>query len=241
MSRDGAIVVERLDIILSAAAERAERDAPGEGADALIWEELEQNAGEETRLSVTYLTFMVIAMLIASIGVLVDQPILIVGAMVVGPEFGPLVALCVSIVARRLRQARAALGALVLGFLLGMAATVLFTWVLTAFGLVQESMLVAERPMTSFIWQPDALSWIVGFLAGVAGVLALTSAKSGALVGVLISVTTVPAAANAAVAVAYWVPSEAVGSSIQLLINLASIVLAGVLTLVVQRARQIGL
>jgi uncharacterized membrane protein len=51
---------------------------------------------------VTYLTFMVVAMLIASIGVLLDQPILIVGAMVVGPEFGPLVALCVSIVARRL-------------------------------------------------------------------------------------------------------------------------------------------
>jgi uncharacterized hydrophobic protein (TIGR00271 family) len=238
LSRDGAIVVERLDIILSAAADRAERDAPGEGADALIWEELEQNAGEETRLSVIYLTFMVIAMLIASIGVLLDQPILIVGAMVVGPEFGPLVALCVSIVARRPRQARAALGALVLGFLVGMAATVLFTWVLTAFGLVQESMLIAERPMTSFIWQPDALSWIVGFLAGVAGVLALTSAKSGALVGVLISVTTVPAAANAAVAVAYRVPSEAVGSSIQLLINLTSIVLAGVLTLIVQRARQ---
>lgn len=238
LARDGAIVVERLDIILSAAAERAERDAPGEGADALIWEELEQNAGEETRLSVTYLTFMGVAMMIASIGVLLDQPILIVGAMVVGPEFGPLVALCVSIVARRPRQARAALGALVLGFLLGMAATVLFTWILTAFGLVQKSMLIAERPLTSFIWQPDALSWIVGFLAGVAGVLALTSAKSGALVGVLISVTTIPAAANAAVAVAYWVPTEAIGSSIQLLINLASIVLAGVLTLIVQRARQ---
>jgi uncharacterized hydrophobic protein (TIGR00271 family) len=238
LARDGAIVVERLDIILSAAAERAERDAPGEGADAMIWEELEQNAGEETRLSLTYLTFMCVAMLIASIGVLLDQPILIVGAMVVGPEFGPLVALCVSIVARRPRQARAALAALVLGFVLGMAATVVFTWILTAFGLVQKSMLVAERPMTSFIWQPDALSWIVGFLAGVAGVLALTSAKSGALVGVLISVTTIPAAANAAVAVAYWVPKEAIGSSIQLLINLASIVLAGVLTLIVQRARQ---
>jgi hypothetical protein len=68
LARDGAIVIERLDIILSADAERAERDAPGQGADALIWEELEQNAGEETRLSVSYLTFMVVAMLIASIG-----------------------------------------------------------------------------------------------------------------------------------------------------------------------------
>ena len=238
LARKGAIVVERLDIILSAAAERAEQDAPGQGADALIWEELEQNAGEETRLSVTYLTFMVVAMLIASIGVLLDQPILIVGAMVVGPEFGPLVALCVGIVARRPRQAISALGTLLLGFLVGMAGTVLFTWAMTAIGLVDESMLTAERPLTSFIWQPDALSWIVGFLAGVAGVLALTSAKSGALVGVLISVTTVPAAANAAVAVAYWVPSEAIGSSVQLMINLAAITLAGVLTLLVQRARQ---
>jgi uncharacterized hydrophobic protein (TIGR00271 family) len=238
LARDGAIVIERLDIILSAAAERAERDAPGQGADALIWEELEQNAGEETRLSVSYLTFMVVAMLIASIGVLVDQPILIVGAMVVGPEFGPLVALCVGIVARQPRRAGTALGALLLGFLVGMMGTVLFTWAMTAIGLVDESMLTGERPLTSFIWQPDALSWIVGFLAGVAGILALTSAKSGALVGVLISVTTVPAAANAAVAVAYWVPSEAVGSTVQLLINLASIVLAGVLTLLFQRARQ---
>jgi uncharacterized hydrophobic protein (TIGR00271 family) len=238
LSREGAIVVERLDIILSAAAERAEEDAPGQGADALVWEELEQNAGEETHLSVTYLAFMVVAMLIASIGVLLDQPILIIGAMVVGPEFGPLVALCVSIVARRRRQARAALAALLLGFAVGMAATVLFTWIMTALGVVQESMLTAERPMTSFIWHPDALSWIVGFLAGIAGVLALTSAKSGALVGVLISVTTVPAAANASVAIAYWVPSEAIGSTIQLLINLTAIVLGGVLTLMVQRARQ---
>jgi uncharacterized hydrophobic protein (TIGR00271 family) len=238
LPRDGAIVVERLDIILSAAADRAERDAPGEGADALVWEELEQAAGEETRLSVTYLTFMVVAMLIASIGVLLDQPILIVGAMVVGPEFGPLVALCVGIVARRPRQTRNALGALLSGFLVGIAGTILFTWAITAVGLVDESMLIAERPLTSFIWQPDALSWIVGFLAGVAGVLALTSAKSGALVGVLISVTTVPAAANAAVALAYWVPSEAIGSGVQLMINLASITVAGVLTLLVQRARQ---
>ena len=124
------------------------------------------------------------------------------------------------------------------GFLVGIAGTILFTWAITAVGLVDESMLIAERPLTSFIWQPDALSWIVGFLAGVAGVLALTSAKSGALVGVLISVTTVPAAANAAVALAYWVPSEAIGSGVQLMINLASITVAGVLTLLVQRARQ---
>jgi uncharacterized membrane protein len=40
---------------------------------------------------------------------------------------------------------------------------------------------------------PDRWSLLVAVLAGIAGVLSLTSAKSGALVGVFISVTTVPA------------------------------------------------
>jgi uncharacterized hydrophobic protein (TIGR00271 family) len=118
-----------------------------------------------------------------------------------------------------------------------MAGTVILTWILTAVGLLNESMLIADRPLTSFIWKPDALSWIVGFLAGIAGMLALTSAKSGALVGVLISVTTIPAAANAAVALAYWVPREALGSAIQLVINLSAIVVAGTLTLLLLRRR----
>jgi uncharacterized hydrophobic protein (TIGR00271 family) len=139
------------------------------------------------------------------------------------PSLGPLVALCIGVVTRRRQSATRALGTLVLGFAVGMAATVILTWILTALGLLNESMLIAERPLTSFIWKPDALSWIVGFLAGIAGMLALTSAKSGALVGVLISVTTIPAAANVGVAVAYWVPSEAIGSVIQLVINLSAI------------------
>jgi uncharacterized hydrophobic protein (TIGR00271 family) len=222
---------------LAGAAIRAEEESPGDPADAVVWEQLEQSAGEETRLSITYLCFMIVATMIAGIGVMLDQPILIVGAMVVGPEFGPLVALCIGIVTRRRRPATGALGTLVLGFAVGMAATVILTWILTAVGLLDESMLIAERPLTSFIWKHDALSWIVGFLAGIAGMLALTSAKSGALVGVLISVTTIPAAANAAVAIAYWVPSEAIGSAIQLLINLSAIAVAGTLTLLVLRTR----
>jgi uncharacterized hydrophobic protein (TIGR00271 family) len=229
-------VVENLDISISESAIRAEEETPGEPADAVVWEDLEQSAGEEIRLSVTYLCFMIVASMIAGIGVMLDQPILIVGAMVVGPEFGPLVALCIGIVTRRRYHATRALGALVLGFAVGMGATVILTWILTAAGLLNESMLIAKRPLTSFIWKPDALSWIIGFLAGIAGMLSLTSAKSGALVGVLISVTTIPAA-NAAVALAYWVPSEAIGSAIQLVINLSAIVVAGTLTLLVLRAR----
>jgi uncharacterized hydrophobic protein (TIGR00271 family) len=235
VERDGCIMLEQVDTVLSDAADRAERRVPGLGVDAVVWEQIEHTTGEETQLSASYLTFMIIAMIIAAIGVLLDLPILIVGAMVVGPEFGPLAALCVGIVQRRSSLVRNASVALLVGFGVAMAVTVGATFALDAADLVDRSMLLGERPLTSFIWQPDALSWVVGFLAGIAGMLSLTSAKAGTLTGVLISVTTVPAAANAAVAVAYGDRGEAAGSAVQLFINIAAIVTAGVLTLLVQR------
>jgi hypothetical protein len=65
--------------------------------------------------------------------------------------------------------------------------------------------------------------------------LSLTSAKSGALVGVLISVTTIPAAANIGIAAALADWSEWRGAMAQLAVNLTAILLAGVATLRLQR------
>ena len=231
----GSIAIDQVEVALSHVATAAADAVPGLAADAVVWDEIEQKTGGETELSGTYLLMFAIAAIIAGIGVLFDQPILIVGAMVVGPEFGPLAALCVGIVRRRPTFVKKSLLALAVGFVAAMLATVGATFLLDLAGLVERGMLLRERPMTDFIWRPDALSWVVGFLAGVAGMLSLTSSKAGPLIGVLISVTTVPAAANIAVAVAYRAPDEALGSAVQLLLNLAAIITAGVLTLLVQR------
>jgi uncharacterized hydrophobic protein (TIGR00271 family) len=232
----GGISADDVELTLSAAAKEAAREAPGHGEDAVVWDEIAAQTGEQTVLTGTYLALIMVATMIAGIGVLLDQPILIVGAMVVGPEFGPLAALCVALLRRNWRIVGRSVKALTVGFLAAMVVTVLSTWALTVTGLVDRGMLLAERPLTDFIWRPDALSWVVGLLAGVAGMLSLTAKKSGSLVGVLISVTTVPAAANVAVAAAYGVWREAGGSALQLVINLGAIVLAGLFTLGVQRA-----
>lgn len=235
IDEEGAIALEGLDVTLSRAAREAELSAPGEGADAVVWEQITEATSEESTLTVTFLAFLAIATMIAACGVLLDNPILIVGAMVVGPEFGPLAGLCVALVQRRRSLALRSAAALVLGFPIAMALTMGFTWLLTWSGEFGKDMLESDRPQTSFIYQPDWLSFWIAFLAGVAGMLSLTAAKSGALIGVLISVTTVPAAANAAVALAYGDLSQAGGSLGQLVVNLAAIVAAGTLTLLVQR------
>ncbi|MBU3995363.1 MAG: DUF389 domain-containing protein, partial [Actinobacteria bacterium] len=202
LDKSGSIALDAVGVALSSRGSEAEKAAPGMGDDAVVWEEIEQRTGEESRLSVTFLLFLSIATVIAGIGVLLDQPILIVGAMVVGPEFGPLAALSVGVIRRRPRVIGRSLLALAVGFAVAIVVTVLSTLALTAGGLVNREMLLAERPLTDFIWRPDALSWVIAFLAGIAGILSLTTAKSGALIGVLISVTTVPAAGNVAVAIA---------------------------------------
>ncbi|MFI9768351.1 DUF389 domain-containing protein [Streptomyces sp. NPDC052415] len=231
----GSIAVENIDLSLSKRADKAEKDAPGEAADAVLWEQLTEATHEESTLSVTYLAFLTLATMIAACGVVLDNAILIVGAMAVGPEFGPLAGISTALVQRAPRLALRSLTALVVGFAVAMAVTVGFSHFMDAIDLFSREQLDAERPQTGFVYAPDWFSFIVAVLAGVAGTLSLTSSKSGALVGVAISVTTVPAAANAAVALSFGDMKQTWGSTEQLLLNLLGIVLAGTLTLLAQK------
>ncbi|GAA2090580.1 DUF389 domain-containing protein [Kitasatospora saccharophila] len=234
LAERGAISMDETGLTLSAAADAAQEAAPGEGVDALVWEEVAEVVHDESTLSGVFLALLAVATMLAACGAVLDSAVLIVGAMAVGPEFGPLAGFCVALVQRRLRPALRSLLALAVGFTLAMALTVGFALLMDSLGLFSDAKFAAARPNTSFIWQPDAMSFVVAFLAGIAGLLSLTSAKASALVGVAISVTTVPAAANAAVAVAYGEYAQGWGSAVQLALNLSGIVLAGVLTLLVQ-------
>jgi uncharacterized hydrophobic protein (TIGR00271 family) len=184
---------------------------------------------------VNFVAFMVLAMQIAVVGIMLDQPILIVGAMVVGPEFGPLAGLSVALVHRTGELARRSFAALAVGFPVGMALALGSSALFKALGLPPDDFSPQHHPLTGFISSPDFFTFFVAYVAGTAGMLSLTSAKSGALIGVLISVTTIPAASNVGVAFAYGDAGQAGGAAAQLAINLTSIVLAGVVALFVQR------
>lgn len=59
--------------MVSTAAYRAEKEAEGDPADAVIWDELAARTREESSLNVTYLTFLSLACLIAAVGVVTDS------------------------------------------------------------------------------------------------------------------------------------------------------------------------
>jgi uncharacterized hydrophobic protein (TIGR00271 family) len=236
VDRDGSIALDKVDLTLSERAEVAKDLAPGHGDDAVVWEELDRQVSEGTALTWSFVAFLVLATQLAAIAALIDSPVLVVGAMVLGPEFAAIAAICYGLV--RLQPGRIvhALRALVVGFAAAIAVTYVCALAARWTGVIELDRLPDDRPLTAFIYSPDRWSFIVALLAGAAGVLSLTAGKSSALVGVFISVTTVPAAGNLAVAMALKHGSEINGSLLQLGVNVAGMIIAGTLTLLLQRA-----
>ena len=232
----GTLHIEPVMTWLSQAGFDAERIAPGNSADAVVWADVVHKSYDDTELNFTFLTFMTLATVIAGIAIVLDSQILVIGAMVLGPEFAAIAALGVAIVRRRWNLFARAVRSLVVGFVVAIALTVLAALVARALGWITVEQVKADRPLTGFIYEPDKWSFIVAVIAAAAGVLSLTSARVGGLSGVFISVTTIPAAGNVALGLAFGVPEEVTGSLLQLVVNLTGMALAGWVTLAVQRS-----
>lgn len=228
----GGIVITSPDVVVSRAADAAERAAPGNPADGVVWEQVADVSEDDARPSVTFYVFLLLATLIASVGRLLDQPILVVGAMVVGPDFAPVAALCYAITRAKWAMAASALATVTSGFAL-CAVLGWGLWTLVARAGWITAQQATTGPQTAFIAEPDAWSFVIAVLAGVAGVLAATSAKSTTMVGAFISVTTVPAVGVLALTLAVGQWQEAAGSLAQLAINVLGIIVAGTATLLV--------
>jgi uncharacterized hydrophobic protein (TIGR00271 family) len=147
-----------------------------------VWDELTARTGEDAQLTISFQIFLTIACLLAAIGAITDTSVLVVGAMVLGPEFGPLAAIAVGVVLRRRALVRVGARALLIGFPVAMAVTAVATLAFDATGLLTAAEL-DRQDQVEFIYDVGPFSFIVAVLAGLAGVLALTSAKSGSLVG----------------------------------------------------------
>jgi uncharacterized hydrophobic protein (TIGR00271 family) len=235
VGRAGGILVQTPTATPFDEAVRIERRAPGNPDDAIMWDSVLANSEAGARPTVSYLLFLVMAVSLAAIAVILDSAILVVGAMVVGPEFSAVGAVAVAVAFGRWRLAARGLRLLVGGFAFAIVVVMLLALLARITGRVTLTMVTAPRPQTGFIWHPDAWSFVVAFIAGAAGALAMAIEKVSTMVGVFISVTTIPAAGNLALGLAFWTRHEIVGSAAQLVLNLSCMIVAGLLVLAYQR------
>ncbi|MGA8988629.1 DUF389 domain-containing protein [Aeromicrobium sp.] len=231
----GTIHVDAVESWVSRAGLEAERRTPGNSADAVVWADVTQRTYDESELNWTYLAFMTMATLLAGIAIVLDSQILVIGAMVLGPEFITIAAVGLALVRRRRYLFQRAALTLSVGFIIAITVVTLAALAGRALGWIAIEDVTGDRPGTEFIYSPDKWSFIVALIAAAAGVLSLTSAKLGGLSGAFISVTTVPAAGNVALGAAFGAMSEVRGSALQLLLNISGMVVAGCLTLALQQ------
>lgn len=234
LDRDGSICVEQVDATLADHAPAADHGALMRER-APVWEMVDATIRAGAAYSPSFYILLVIAGLIGAVGILTNSQILIVGAMVVGPEYSAIIAVALGISKRDRGPMRDGLLALLWGFLTAIVITLLFALAVRGAGQAPASFLAGTRPVSNLINTPNIYALIVAILAGLVGVVSLTEARANALIGVFISVTTIPAAADIGVSLAFSSWREARGSALQLLLNIVVLIAVGAAGLSTQR------
>jgi uncharacterized hydrophobic protein (TIGR00271 family) len=201
---------------------------------SVVWSDLLSQAGANARPFPRYLVFMAAAGIIAAFGVIYQNVTLVVGAMAISPDTLPITAAATALVLLRWRLAGRAVVALVLGLAVVCVVGGLMTGALNVLDLLPTGGHINSSFLAG-LSTVNISTPIVAFAAGVVGMLALETRASSA-VGVAISVTTIPASAYLGVAAGVGQIDKAWGALLVLVINVSMLLIAGCLTLLVQRA-----
>lgn len=233
--RRGPITVEKVDTAVIRSHREMIKPMVSDREIAPVWEVVDATIRANATYPFSFYLLLVSAGLIASMGILTNSQILVVGAMVVGPEYNAILGAALGITERNGRPVRRASIALGVGFGLAVIASLVLSLIIRAADQTPRDYTLGFRPVSDLISQPNLFSVLVAMVAGFVGVVSILQSRAGALIGVFISVTTIPAAASMGLSAAYGQWRQAADATEQLLLNVVILLAVGMATLVVQR------
>ncbi len=222
LDKPGAVTVEQADVVLATPRDPAGDVGSPRREITPVWELVDATIRAQAVYAPSFFVLLTIAGLI-------------VAAMVVGPEYSAIIAVALAIARRHRAGVRDGLVALSAGFAAAIVITYLFTLAIHGAGLTPDGFAGGIRPVATLIAVPNAFSVIIAILAGIVGVVSLTESRANTLIGVFISVTTIPAAAGVGVFAALGNWHSALGSLEQLLLNVVLLIVVGAGGLQAQR------
>ncbi|MFB6133190.1 MAG: TIGR00341 family protein [Halanaeroarchaeum sp.] len=227
---DAYTVVLSAETVVSRRFEKLkERYEVEESAEQVARAELRTTAEDLVSSLPTFVVLTVVSAVIATVGLLLDSPAVVVGSMVIAPLIGPAMSASVGTVVDDADLVTRGLKLQVLGLLLAVAAAAAFALVVRGASLVPPGLDPTAIEQVQARLSPDFLSLVVALGAGIAGAISLTAGVSSALVGVMIAVALIPPAATMGIGIAYGLPVVALSSGVLTLVNVLSINLAALL------------
>jgi len=194
-------------------------------------EELHANVMSLSKPTKVYFVMVVLSSFVASIGVLNDNVIVIIGAMVIAPLLGPNMGLSLATVLRDSDLAFIALKSIIAGI----GTTIVVSVIIGTLVSFDPSI-----PAIALRTDVAIAGILLAFASGIAGALAFTTELSSALIGVMVAVALLPPLVVFGLLLGAGYYYMATGAFLLFLVNLVGINLAGVITFYVQRIRPLN-
>lgn len=202
-----------------------------EETDSVAHEEVRSKARSLLPDRRTYYAMTILSVLVATAGLLLDSPAIVIGSMAIAPQVGATMTASVGTVVGDRQMIRDGTRSLALGLLVAVVGAVVFGWALHVTGFFAPALDVTTVEQISGRISPGFLSLLLGLCAGSAAAFGVATDLPLSLVGVAIAAAVVPAAAAVGIGVVWGLPIVAFGAATLLVINAATILLAGTATL----------
>ncbi len=188
-------------------------------------EEIYQDITESASLSKTYITLVILASIVAAIGILYNDVAIVIGSMVIAPLLNPNIALALSTTLAESNLAKRAVITSIIGY-----AIAFFIGIIFGMFMKEEANAyhVISRSNITLMYILLALS------AGIAGSLSVTKGVPQALVGVMVAVALLPPLVTGGLLAGSMQFYHALGAILLFMVNVVCINLAGVITFIAQ-------
>jgi len=179
----------------------------------------------ESRADGDYYLYLIVSGLIACLGLLNDNPVVVIGAMLIAPALFPILSLGLAVVTRSKQALFRALKAIIYSFVAVVGSTAILAFMFIY--LVSNEELNRTIILAS---SPNETSWIIAGLSGlIASYAWVKQSQSALLPGVAIAVSLVPPLANIGIGIVLFSKQVFTGSLITFIINLLMITFVSVL------------
>lgn len=206
--------------------------------DEAVWEEMEAGLRHQGRVSQNYLFLMALGGVLAAVGLVSDptpQAIAFVASACITPGYEPLAKIALGVVMRRGQAVRSGLFSTLVGYAVIVAAAALTFTLLRALGATTNGEF-AHNPEVENIAHPTAKETLVSVCGALAGAVIVSAYRRSVIVGALIALVIIPAAAMVGVGFVASRPDLARAGFMRLLLDAALIVGLGLVVFAFKQA-----
>jgi uncharacterized hydrophobic protein (TIGR00341 family) len=173
----------------------------------------------------------ILSVVAATAGLLLDQPALLIGSMIIAPQASSALAAPAGALLGDWDLFTTSIKEQILGLGIAVVGAALFAWLVKRGGFVPSNLPITQVELVSLRLAPTLLSTIGAIIAGIVGAFGYTTEQSTALIGVMIAAALIPAAAAIGLGIAWTAPLFGLGALLLLLVNVLAINIGAFVTL----------